>query len=458
MAQEKARGALNNKYEIDMIHGPLLGKILLFSLPLMASSVLQLLFNAADVVVVGQFAGSNSLAAVGSTGSVINLLVALFIGISIGTNVLVARYYAMGQDRDVSETVHTSIFLALIGGIIMGAVGIIFSRGILILMASPKNVLELSATYLRIYFAGVPMLCIYNMGAATLRAIGDTRRPLYFLLISGVLNVVLNLFFVIGFHLDAAGVALASAISQYFSAFVILKSLFHMNESQDVYLRKEDMHMDKDMAKSILALGIPTGLQNSIFAIANLFIQGAVNSFDTLIVEGNSAAANSDALVYDVMAAFYAGGTTFIAQNYGAGNKKRILDSYHISVVMAFIAAVAMGLCLFLFGPQFLHLFTNDPQVIEAGMLRLRIMSYSYCVSAFMDGTIAASRGIGRTTVPMIIVILGSCLFRILWIYTIFAYFHTIPALYDLYIASWSLTALFEIIYFRKEYKKVCNG
>ncbi len=442
----------------QMTQGPLASNLFKFALPLMASNLLQVLFNMSDIAVVGQFAGSIALGSVGSCATAVSLFAGLLIGMGTGINALTARYIGAGKKKETNHCVHTAFLLSIIYGLVIMTGGLLLIRSVLVLMGTKEELLSGACTYMWIYLCGTPALAMYNFGNGVMSAAGDTKRPLRIMAAAGLLNIILNLFFVIGFHLDAAGVALASAISQYFSAFVILKSLFHMNESQDVYLRKEDMHMDKDMAKSILALGIPTGLQNSIFAIANLFIQGAVNSFDTLIVEGNSAAANSDALVYDVMAAFYAGGTTFIAQNYGAGNKKRILDSYHISVVMAFIAAVAMGLCLFLFGPQFLHLFTNDPQVIEAGMLRLRIMSYSYCVSAFMDGTIAASRGIGRTTVPMIIVILGSCLFRILWIYTIFAYFHTIPALYDLYIASWSLTALFEIIYFRKEYKKVCNG
>ena len=446
MAQEKARGALNNKYEIDMIHGPLLGKILLFSLPLMASSVLQLLFNAADVVVVGQFAGPNSLAAVGSTGSVINLLVALFIGISIGTNVLVARYYAMGQDRDVSETVHTSIFLALIGGIIMGAVGIIFSRGILILMASPKNVLELSATYLRIYFAGVPMLCIYNMGAATLRAIGDTRRPLYFLLISGVLNVVLNLFFVISLHMDVAGVALATIISEGVSAVLVIMCLMRARESYHFAFSR--LRLTGSKVRAILEIGLPAGLQSMLFSLSNILIQSSINSFGATAMAGSAAAGNLEGFVYMSMDSIYQACITFTSQNYGVRDRARVNRVLRTCLAVVIVVGIVMGNGFYFFGESLLHIYTTDQAAIAYGLERMQVICVTYALCGMMDVVCGSLRGLGYSIVPMIVSLLGACGFRILWIGTYFHTHRTLHVLYLSYPISWILTVAAHIVCF----------
>ena len=436
----------------DLTSGPMLQKIILFSIPLAASSILQLLFNAADVVVVGRFAGSTALAAVGSNGSLINLLVNLFVGLSLGANVVAARCFGAKDDHGVQDTVQTSVTLGLVSGVLLAVVGFFAARGLLELMSCPEDVIDLSALYLKIYFIGMPMTMLYNFSSALLRAVGDTKRPLYCLAAAGIINVVLNLVFVIGFSMSVAGVALASAISQCVSAGLILHAL---TKVQDCYvLDTKKLHLDPATTKSILGLGLPAGFQNAIFAIANLFIQAGVNSFDSLMVKGNSAAANADAMIYDCMAAFYMACASFMSQNYGAGKPDRVKKSYFISLAYSFGVGLILGGSLFLFGRTFLALFTTESAVIDAGMKRVGVMGFAYCISAFMDCTIAASRGLGKTVVPTIIVVMGSCVFRVIWVYTIFAHFHTIPSLYALYPCSWALTALAEIVYFAHCYKE----
>ena len=438
---------------IDMLTGPLLKKILLFSLPLMASSVLQLLFNAADVVVLGRYANYASLAAVGGTTAIVNLVVNLLIGMAVGVNVVIARYIGEGdKDREISAAIHTAVLMAIVGGVLLGGIGCAAAKWILQAVSTPTDIIDLALTYLYIYFAGTPAIMLYNYGAAALRARGDTQRPLLFLTASGVVNVALNLLFVISFHMDVAGVAVASIISQYFSAILVTAALLRSRESY--CLRFSQLRFHKTRTKAILSIGIPSGLQNAIFALANLFIQRGVNTFNATMVAGNSAATNADALVYDVMQAFYTACGSFIGQNYGAGKKDRIRRTFLISTAYAFGAGLLLGLGLLLFGRPFLSLFTTDPQVMDAGMYRLTVMSVSYCVSAFMDGSIAASRGLGKSAVPMVIVILGSCVFRIIWVYTVFAWFGTITSLYLLYVFSWTITAAAEIIYFIRIYRQ----
>ena len=436
----------------DLTSGPMLQKIILFSVPLAASSILQLLFNAADVVVVGRFAGSTALAAVGSNGALINLLVNLFVGLSLGANVVAARCFGARDEKGVQDTVHTAVALGLVSGVLLAVVGFCAARGLLELMSCPEDVISLSTLYLKIYFIGMPMTMLYNFSSALLRAVGDTKRPLYCLAAAGIINVVLNLVFVIGFSMSVAGVALASAISQCVSAGLILHALTRVQDCYALHFR--EAKLDPAMTKSILALGLPAGFQNAIFAIANLFIQAGVNSFDSLMVKGNSAAANADPLIYDCMAAFYMACASFMSQNYGAGKPDRVKKSYFISLAYSFGVGLALGGGLFLFGRQFLALFTTESAVIDAGMKRVGVMALAYCISAFMDCTIAASRGLGKTVVPTVIVIMGSCVFRVIWVYTIFAHFHTIPSLYLLYPCSWALTAIAEILYFIHCYKQ----
>jgi putative MATE family efflux protein len=437
---------------VVMTEGSLGKKILLFSLPLMLSNVLQILFTMSDVAVVGRFAGPLALGAVGSTTTLVMLFTGFLIGVGAGINVMVARFCGARDKKNAGETIHTSALLSLIIGLVVMGIGELLTRPLLELLGTKPDLMEGATVYLRVYFLGLPALAIFNFGNSVLSAVGDTKRPLLYLSASGVLNVALNLLFVIGLHMSVMGVALASIIAQYVSAILVLIPLFHTNGIHE--LRLKQLRFSPDKAVRLLGLSIPAGCQNAIFHIANLFIQAGVNSFDTTVVAGNAAAANADGLVYDVMAAFYTACSSFMSQNFGAGKRERILKSYFISLAYSFAAGVLLGGLLVLFGRQFLSLFATDTAVIEAGITRLTIMGLSYCVSAFMDATIAASRGIGKSLWPTVIVILGSCVFRVIWVYTVFAHFHTIESLYLLYVFSWSITALAEVGYFAHSYRK----
>ena len=435
-----------------LTEGPLAKQIFLVSLPLAFSNLLQVLFNMSDVAVVGRFAGSTALGAVGSTSILVSLFTGFLIGLSGGINVLVARFYGARHAGDVEKTVHSAAIVSLIAGVVLLFVGLLGSPFMLRLLNTKEDLLPGAILYLRVYFLGMPALALYNFGNAVFSAIGDTKKPLIYLSIAGALNILLNLFFVIVCQLSVVGVALASAISQCVSAGLILRALTRV---QDCYvLDVHKLHLDPDLTRSILGLGLPAGFQNAIFAIANLFIQAGVNSFDSLMVKGNSAAANADAMIYDCMAAFYMACASFMSQNYGAGKPDRVKKSFFISLAYSFGVGLILGGSLFLFGRSFLALFTTESAVIDAGMKRVRVMGLAYCISAFMDCTIAASRGLGKTIVPTIIVVMGSCVFRVIWVYTIFAHFHTIPSLYALYPCSWALTAAAEIMYYAHCYRE----
>ena len=436
----------------DLTRGPLAPQILAFSVPLVLSNLLQVLFNMSDIAVVGRFGGPVALGSVGSTTVLVTLVTGFLIGLSGGINVLVARFFGAQHPKDVSETVHTGALVSLAAGLVLTVLGLLLVPTVLGMLGTKPELLPGAVLYLRIYLLGMPALALYNFGNAVFSAVGDTRRPLYYLSFAGVLNILLNLTFVIGFHLDVAGVALASILSQYVSAGLILRAL--VKSSGDFALRPAQLRLYPGKTQTLLALGIPAGCQNAIFALANLFIQSGINSFDTLTVQGHSAAANSDALVYDVMAAFYMACASFMSQNYGAGKPERVRRSYFISLGFSFGIGAVMGLSLVAFGRPFLSLFTTDPAVVEAGMQRLIIMGLSYPISAFMDCTIAASRGLGHTVVPTVLVILGSCVFRVIWVYTVFAYFHTVESLYLVFVCSWLVTALAETIYFVRCYRK----
>lgn len=436
----------------DLTTGSLSRKILFFSIPLILSNLLQVLFNMADVAVVGQFAGTTALGAVGSTTTLVAMFTGFLIGVSGGINVLVALHFGAKNKAEVTKTVHSAALLSLLTGAGLLLIGVLLSEGVLQILHTKPELMEGAVLYIRIYFLGMPALAIYNFGNAVFSAVGDTKRPLRYLAVAGVVNVVLNLFFVIACRMDVAGVAAASVISQYLSAVLILAALFRCKESYA--LRLSLLRLNRERSMDILRIGMPAGLQNIIFQVANLFIQVGVNSFSATMVSGNSAAANADALVYDVMAAFYMACSSFMGQNYGAGKRERVKKSYLISLAYSFGIGAALGILLVAFGNAFLALFSRDAAVIEAGMRRLTIMGLSYCVSAFMDCTIAASRALGKSLVPTIIVLFGSCVFRIIWVYTVFAHFHTIPSLYLLYVFSWSLTALAEIWYFVRVYRE----
>ena len=449
----KVENTMKKKHTIEMTSGSLWKNIFLFSVPLMFAQILEVMFNLSDVAVVGRFADYKALGSVGSTTLLVTLFTGFLIGMGSGVNVQTALALGAKDKKKVESTIHTSVVLCTIIGFVIGAVCFLFAEPMLSMMNTKPELINAAVRYLKIYSLGMPAMAIYNYGNGVLSASGDTKRPLVYLTIAGILNVILNLFFVIVCHLAASGVAMASAIAQYVSAILIIRNLLRREDDSRLHISK--IRVDKLTARAVLVLGIPAGIQNAIFALANLFVQTGVNSFDAVMVSGNSAAANADALIYNVMAAFYTGCSSFIGQNRGAGNKKRMLQTYFISLFYSFTIAAILGSLLFFFGRQFLGIFATESAVIDAGMQRIRIMGFSYAVSAFMDCAIAASRGIGKSIVPTVIVILGSCVFRVIWIYTIFAYFHTIASLYLLYVFSWSITAVAEIIYFKISFSKI---
>ena len=441
------------KYEMDLCTGSLWKKIFIFSVPLMFTNILQVVFNMSDLAVVGNFVGPIALGAVGSTSILVTLFTGILIGLAGGINAVTALFIGSGNKTELKQTVHTAALISLAAGVLITVLGIAFSRPILTLMHTKDELINDAVLYLRIYLLGMPALGLYNFGNAVLSASGDTKRPLYYLSFAGVLNVLLNLFFVIVCKMGVAGVAVASILSQYLSAVLILRVLFKSSAAFGLQLK--ELRITPDKAGRILKIGIPSAFQYALFAIANLFVQTGVNSFDHVMVEGNSAAANADPLIYDMMAAFYTACSSFIAQNYGAKKSDRILKSYLICLLYSFVVGLVLGVGLYLLRYPFLSLFTSDTTVVDAGIRRLSIMALSYSVSAFMDCTIAASRGLGKSIVPTIVVIMGSCVFRIVWIYTIFAHFRTIQSLYLLYVFSWMITAIAEIIYFVIVYRKV---
>ena len=377
----------------------------------------------------------------------------ILIGMGAGVNVRVAHELGAENRKGTEETIHTSLLLCAIAGLLVCVVCLLFSGQMLSMMNTKPELMDQAVLYMKIYALGMPAMAVYNFGNGVLSARGDTKRPLIYLSIAGVINVLLNLFFVIVCHMAAAGVATASAIALYISAALVMIHLLRRKDECKVSLRKLRLH--PKACKAVLLLGIPTGLQNGIFAIANLFVQAGVNSFDAVTVSGNAAAANADSLIYNVMFAFYTACASFIGQNWGAGNKKRMLKSYGISLTYAFIAGAILGGLLLVFGPQFLSLFATEPAVIDAGMERIRIMGFSYAFSCFMDCSIAASRGIGKSIPPTIIIILGSCVFRVIWFYTVFAHFQTISSLYLLYIFSWGITGFAEVLFFAVSFRKI---
>ncbi|MGN0666101.1 MAG: MATE family efflux transporter [Huintestinicola sp.] len=436
------------KYEIDMCSGPILKKMLLFTLPLMLSSILQLLFNAADIVVVGRFAGDNSLAAVGSTSSLINLLTNLFVGLSIGANVSAARYYGAQKDKDLSEIVHTAMLMGLYSGLIMTFVGVVFARQILTLMQTPPEVIELAVIYLRIYFGGITANMLYNFGSALLRAIGDTKRPLYYLLFAGVINVILNVIFVVGMKMDVAGVGLATVISECISAVLVIRCL--LKESGGIRLIPGQLKLNGEKFLLIMRIGLPAGFQGIVFALSNVVIQSAVNSFGNITVSGNSAAQNIEGFVYMAMNSFYQATISFVSQNVGAGRFDRINKIVIRGQICVITVGVLLGNLAVLFGPQLLSIYSSTPQVIDAGMVRLRIICTVYALCGVMDVMVGALRGIGYSVLPMIVSLIGACGLRLLWIATVFNIekYHSVVTIYLSYPITWTITLTAHIICF----------
>lgn len=446
---------MNKRYQLDMTEGRLLPKILLFSLPLMASSVLQLLFNAADVVVVGKFAGSVALAAVSSTTSLINLITQLFIGLSIGVNVVVAKHIG---ERDFDKTyrsVSTSIIISLVGGVIVTVVGFLFCKTMLQLMGSPDDVIDLSALYLKIYFLGTIAMMLYNYGSAILRAQGDTQRPLKFLTLSGVLNVILNLIFVIVLKMSVAGVALATIISQYISAVLIMICL--MKEKYPFGISLKEMTFDAAEFKQILVIGLPAGIQGTVFALSNVTVQSSINSFGKIVMAGNGAASNLEGFVYVAMNTFYQSAISFTSQNLGAKKYERLTPILFTCLGCVLVTGAVLGIGLWYFGDIFLSIYSSDPEVISAGIIRLSYIGKIYFLCGTMDVLCGCLRGMGYSLIPMINSLLGSCAFRLVWLATVFKIYHTQDMVYIVYPLSWIITIILHLIlyiYVRKKMQK----
>lgn len=435
-----------SKYEIDMCNGSLLDKLIAFSIPLMLSGILQLLFNAVDIIVVGQYTGSNALAAVGSTTALINVFVNLFIGISLGVNVLAARYYAAGQEKEMSETVHTAITLALISGMMMAVIGIALAKGALTLMDTPADVLPLATLYMRIYFIGMPFFMLYNYGAAILRAVGDTRRPLFFLVISGLINVVLNLVLVRQFHMGVAGVAIATVISQFVSCVLVLRCLITSKSSYQLHIAK--LGMKAYYVKQIFKVGIPAGIQSVIINFSNVLLQSSVNAFGYLAMAGYTAANNILGFLYASVNAITQACMSFTSQNYSVGKYKRmdriLLECLGLTVTISLI----LGGGSYLFGHTLLHIYTKSADVVACGMDIMLYTTVTYFLCGIMDLIPGAMRGMGHSTVPMLLSVIGTVGTRIVWIYLVFPYHRTLDFLFISYPVSWLLTIVMQVICF----------
>lgn len=442
-----------NKYEIDMCNGTIMDKLVSFALPLMVSSILQLLFNAVDIIVVGRFTGSQALAAVGATTALINMFVNLFIGVSLGANVLAARFYAAGKEREMSETVHTAITFALISGIVMVFVGLLCARGALELMDTPADVIDQAELYMKIYFCGMPFFMLYNYGAAILRAVGDTKRPLLFLIISGAINAVLNLFLVIAFSMGVAGVAIATVIAQTISCVLVLWCLFHTESCYRLQISR--LGMKWEYLRQIFQVGVPAGIQSVVINFSNVLLQSSVNSFGSIAMAGYTAANNIFGFLFVSVNSITQACMSFTSQNYGAGKKKRMDRVLVDCMILSVIVAVTLGGGANLFGSQLLHIYTADGDVIACGTEILLYTTLTYFLCGIMDLIPGALRGMGHSTVPMILSIIGTVGTRIFWIYEVFPAHRSLMVLFLSYPASWLVTILLQAVCFYFVRKKV---
>ena len=437
---------MKKSYEMDMCNGPILSKVIIYAFPLMLSGILQLLFNAADVIVVGRFAGSQSLAAVGSTSALINLLVNVFIGLSVGVNVLVAQYYGAKKEEDVNETVHTAVMISLVSGVFLVFVGFLLSRPLLELMGTPADVIDKSTVYMKFYFAGMPVIMLYNFGSAVLRAVGDTKRPLYYLTVAGVVNVLLNIFFVTQLHMDVAGVALATVLAQVISAGLVVKALMQSEGCLKLELKK--LRIEKSKFKRIVRVGLPAGMQGAIFSISNVLIQSSVNSFGSIAMAGNTTAQNIEGFIYTAMNAVYQTNLSFTSQNYGGRKFSRINRITLTCVGVVTVVGLVLGLACYGAGEFLVGIYSSDPEVIQYGLTRLSVFGTTYFLCGIMDTMVGAIRGLGYSILPMCVSLTGACAFRIVWIYTIFQWNRTLMTLYLSYPASWIVTGIAHIICF----------
>ena len=434
-----------DRKSMDMANGPLLKNILIFSIPLIFSNILQMFFNSADTIIVGKFAGDKALAAVGSTGSIVFLITSLFNGLATGTNVVVARYIGTGNKDKIKDSVHTSIALATAGGIVLTFIGLFFSKVFLRMMSTPEDFIDLSATYMRVYFMGVIFLLLYNFGSAILRSKGDTQRPLYFLLISGVLNIVLNFITVYFFHLSVIGAASATVASEALSAFLVLNVLFH--EEDATRLDMKHLYFDKESILNIMRIGIPAGLSGAVFALSNVVIQSSINSFNsTDVVAGNAAGNNVENYVYIGYMAFTQATITFTSQCMGAGRLDRIKQIMVTTMAMVVVGAIIMGTAVYLAGPFVLKFYTDKPEVVAVGMVRIRLVASLLVLNGILDVFVNSLRGMGVSTLPTILMVVGICGVRLLWIYTMFPIHHTLESIYLCFPISWAVTSIVEFI------------
>ena len=443
----------NNKYEIDMCNGSIMDKLISFSLPLMLSGILQLMFNAVDIIVVGQFTGSQALAAVGSTTALIAVFTNLFIGISLGANVLAARFYASGKHKEMSETVHTSITLALISGIIMAFVGLLFSRTALEIMSTPDNVIDQSTLYMKIYFLGMPFFMLYNYGAAILRAVGDTKRPLIFLIISGLANAGLNLLLVIVFDMGVAGVAIGTVVSQFISCVLVLRCLHHSEGSYQLCFSK--LTIKSFYLKQIFQVGVPAGIQSTVINLSNALLQSSVNSFGSIAMAGYTAANNIFGFLYISVNSITQSCMSFTSQNYGVRKTKRMDKILIDCMILSFAFSFTLGCGAYFFGTELLRLYTSDPKVIQCGIEILAFTTVPYFCCGLMDLFPGALRGMGHSGVPMILSIIGTVGTRIVWIFGLFPNHRSLSFLFISYPVSWILTILMQVICFYFVRKKV---
>lgn len=436
-----------------MCNGSILDKLISFSIPLMLSGILQLLFNAVDIIVVGRFTGSEALAAVGSTTALINVFVNFFIGISLGSNVLAARFYAAGKDQEMSETVHTAITLALISGVVMGIVGVVSAKGALQLMDTPDNVLNLSTLYMRIYFVGMPFFMLYNYGAAILRAVGDTKRPLLFLIVSGATNVVLNLILVIRFHMGVAGVAIATVISQGISCVLVLRCLYYSEGSYQ--LRFSKLGMKARYVKQIFQVGVPAGIQSTIINFSNVLLQSSVNSFGSVAMAGYTAANNILGFLYVSINSITQACMSFTSQNYGVRKFKRMDKILFECLGLTMVVALVLGGGSYLFGSELMHIYTKSADVVACGMDIMLYTTVTYFLCGIMDLFPGALRGMGHSAVPMILSVIGTVGTRIVWIYWVFPQHRALDFLFISYPVSWILTIVMQVVCFYFVRKKV---
>lgn len=439
--------------KMDMLHGSLLDKILIFALPLAGCSIMQQLFNSVGIAVVGRFASSQSLAAVGGNGSIISLLVTLFSGISLGSNVVIAHYIGQGNEKKIPRVVHTAISLALVSGILLLLLGQMIARPILALMGTPSDVIDLATLYLRIYFLGMPFLMLYDFGASILRSIGDTKRPFYSLLASGVINVILNLLLVVVFHMDVAGTGIATVIANGVSAFLVLHFLMHENDP--IRLSLKHLVLDCDAIMRIIRIGVPAGLQGMVFSLANVCIQSTINSFGSKVVAGSSAALNYEYFSYFLVNAFAQTTVTFTSQNYGAGEYDRCKKVFRLGMLASVLSCGCLSLIFVLFRSFFVGLYTTDSAVIHYALLRVLVVLTFECLTSAYEISGAALRGLGHSMTPAALTVLGSCILRLIWVFTLCRMFHSYILLLFIYPISWIVTGAMVLFAYFKTRKKL---